>query len=188
MSLLLNNNTYVVSFVSPDLIDPFAHQARKIFHNQELGTLLESIRSGGIKTPLTVRRSLTNIKRYELVAGERRLRAAKELGAPEVPVFIRDLTDAEAEEESLLENMARVNLTPVEEANAFKRMLELTDTEGGKLYTITSLARKIGRGESDIRAGLKILNAPSSLLKEIDMTRVGQAGVCGRGGNGGPHP
>ena len=166
-----NKNIYTVSMVSPDLFDAFAHQARKIFHDHELGTLLDSIRDKGIKTPLTARRSLTNARRFELVAGERRLRAAKQLGLTEVPVFIRELTDAEAEEESLIENMARVNLTPVEEANAFKRMLELANDAGEKLYTITSLAKKIGRGEADIRAGLKILNAPMSLLKEIDMTK-----------------
>lgn len=166
-----NKGIYTVSMISPELFDAFAHQARKIFHDHELGTLLESIRDKGIKTPLTARRSPVNARRYELVAGERRLRAARELGLAEVPVFIRDLTDAEAEEESLIENMARVNLTPVEEANAFKRMLELESSDGTKLYTISSLAKKLARGEADIRAGLKILNSPMSLLKEIDTTK-----------------
>jgi ParB family chromosome partitioning protein len=162
---------YTVSMISPALFDPFAHQARKIFHDHELGTLLDSIRDKGIKTPLTARRSKTNPERLELVAGERRLRAAKQLGLAEVPVFIRDLSDTDAEEESLIENMARVNLTPVEEANAFKRMLELEDAAGQKLYSIKSLAKKLARGEADIRAGLKMLNAPDSLLKEIDTTK-----------------
>lgn len=167
-----NKDHYLVTLVSPALLDPFSHQARKIFHERDLGTLIESIRERGISQPLIARPAPNNAKRLELVAGERRLRAARELGLAEVPVIIRQLNDEQAEEESLTENLARVNLTPVEEANAFKRMLELTAHEGGgKLYTILGLAKKIGREEWEIRQALKVLNAPDLLLKEIDMPK-----------------
>lgn len=162
---------YQVQLYPTGQIDSFTHQARKIFHERDLGTLIESIRELGISHPLIARPSPTHTARIELVAGERRWRAAKEIGLKEVPVIIRELTDEEAEEESLTENLARVNLTPVEEANAFKRMLELTHEGGGKIYTIEALAKKIGRESWEIQEGLKMLNAPDSLLKEIDKSK-----------------
>lgn len=158
--------------VPTGVIDPFSHQARKIFHERDLGTLIDSIRElGRITQPLIARPSAMNVKRLELVAGERRLRAARELGMKEVPVMVRELTDQQAEEESLVENLGRVNLTPVEEANAYRRMLELTAEDGTKIYTILALAKKIGREEWEIRTGLKVLNAPECLLQEIDMVK-----------------
>ncbi len=162
---------YEVTLVPTGNIDPFSHQARKIFHDRDLGTLLDSIRELGITQPLIARASATNIQRLELVAGERRLRAAKELGLKMVPVMVRTLTDQQAEEESLVENLGRVNLTPVEEANAFKRMMELTNGAGERIYTVEALAKKIGREPWEITTGLKVLNAPESLLKEIDMAK-----------------
>ena len=103
-----------------DSIFPNEYQPRKFFKEEALEELSQSIKEYGIIQPLTVRRVG---EKFELVAGERRWRAAKKAGLKEVPVIIRDYTDQEIVEISLIENIQREDLNPIEEALAYKRLL-----------------------------------------------------------------
>src|SRR3984957_1647362 len=102
-----------------DLIDPSRYQPRTVFRQQALEELAQSIRASGIVQPLVVRR-LNN--RYELIAGERRWRAAQRAELPRVPVVIRDVPDERAIEMTLVENLQREDLNPIEQAHAFERL------------------------------------------------------------------
>src|SRR5262245_23667883 len=97
------------------------HQPRQVFDLEKLEELARSIRSKGLLQPIMVRRSDEG---YELVAGERRLRAAAQAGLERVPVVIREMNDGEAAEISLIENIQREDLNPIEKALAFKRLME----------------------------------------------------------------
>src|SRR5207244_1386079 len=103
-----------------DSIDPNPLQPRKLFQNERLEELAQSIRSNGIIQPLVVRRSGD---RYQLVAGERRWRAAKLAEATAVPIVVRDIPDDRLLEITLIENIQREDLNPVETAQAFSSML-----------------------------------------------------------------
>jgi len=97
-----------VNYVSIELISPNVYQPRKHFNEETIEELSQSIKAYGIIQPLTVRKSGEN--RYELVAGERRLRAAKKIGLEEVPVIIIDITDKDSAAIALLENLQREDL------------------------------------------------------------------------------
>ena len=97
------------------------------------------------------------------------MRGAKVVGLAAVPVIVRELSDVEAEEIHLLENLGRENLTPVEQAQAFKRMLDLKGGNEQSLYTQETLAKKVGCHEWEIRQALKILAAPASILEALDV-------------------
>src|SRR5207244_7041948 len=102
-----------------DSIDPNPLQPRKLFQNERLEELAQSIRANGIIQPLVVRKSGD---RFQLVAGERRWRAAKIAGITEVPIVLRDVPDERLLEITLIENIQREDLNPVETATAFARM------------------------------------------------------------------
>ncbi|MEW6517700.1 MAG: ParB/RepB/Spo0J family partition protein [candidate division FCPU426 bacterium] len=148
--------------VSIDRIVPNPHQPRQDFVPHELEELAASIRENGIVQPILVRPRGEGA--YELVAGERRLRAAKLAGLAQVPVVIRDLSDTESLELALVENIQREDLNPVEEAVAFNQLLtqfELTQEE---------LAKKIGKDRSSVANTLRLLQLSEPIL---DMMRKG---------------
>lgn len=130
-------------------ITPNRFQPRRVFDQEALNELANSIQQYGILQPVVVRR---NLNEYELVAGERRWRASKIAGLTLIPAIIRDYTDSEMTEIALIENLQREDLNPIEEAMAFKRLIE----EFG--LTQEEVARKIGRSRSMIANVIRLLN------------------------------
>lgn len=127
------------------------YQPRKIFDEEKLNELTDSIKEFGIFEPIIVKKS---IKGYEIVAGERRSLAAKKAGLKTVPAIVRDFTDDEMMTIALLENIQRENLNVIEEANAYKNMLETMN------LTQEELARKLGKSRSHVTNILGILKLP----------------------------
>ena len=140
-------------------------QPRVRFDEAKLEELAQSIRSNGVVQPLLVRR---RGERYELIAGERRWRAARLAGLKEVPVVVRDVPDEKVLELALIENIQRENLNAIEEAQAYKSLLE---TIG---LTQEALAATVGRDRSYITNYLRLLRLPSDiqvLLQEDEYPR-----------------
>ena len=140
------------------LIRPNRYQPRKKFKEKELAALSASIKEQGIIQPLLIRRLEDG---YELVAGERRLRAAKLAGYRDVPCVIKDLTEKQLLEMSLVENIQRENLNPMEEADAYHRLItefELTQEEA---------ARHVGKSRSAVANFLRLKQLPESIKESI---------------------
>ena len=148
--------------------NPF--QPRKSFKPEELRELQESLKSSGLLQPVTVRPS-TKGKGYELIAGERRLRAASALGWETIPAVIKEMTDQEILTLALVENLQRSDLNPVEEAEGYDQLIR----DFG--YTQQSVAAMVGKDRSTIANVLRILQLPApvrKLLETGDLT-AGQA-------------
>jgi ParB family chromosome partitioning protein len=141
-----------------DLIQPNRFQPRSSFPSEELAQLSESIRTQGVLQPLLVRRIDTG---FELVAGERRLRAAKMAGLDRVPVVIKDVSDSEMLEMSIVENIQRENLNPMEEAQAYQRLI----TEFG--LTQEQAAGRVGKSRSAVANFLRLLHLPDGIKDSI---------------------
>jgi ParB family chromosome partitioning protein len=144
--------------VDVDAIVPGPMQPRTHFDEGALKGLAESVRSQGIIQPLLVRRVGD---RYELIAGERRWRAAQLAGLSRVPVVVRDVPDKDLLEIALIENVQRENLNPIEEAQAYQRLIE---TVG---LTQEALAARVGRDRSYITNYLRLLRLPEDLQKRV---------------------
>jgi ParB family chromosome partitioning protein len=142
--------------VDVDAIVPGPMQPRLHFDEDALKGLADSIRSQGIIQPLLVRRVGD---RYELIAGERRWRAARLAGLSKVPVVVKDVPDKDLLEIALIENIQRENLNPIEEAQAYQRLIE---TVG---LTQEALAARVGRDRSYITNYLRLLRLPEDLQK-----------------------
>lgn len=138
-----------INFVDTDLIYPNVYQPRKIFNEESIDELAKSIKSYGIIQPLSVRRIGEGT--YELVAGERRLRAAKKAGLKEVPVIVVDVTDKDSAAIALLENIQREDLSFLEEAEAFFNLIKEHN------YTQEALAEVIGKKQSTIANKIRLL-------------------------------
>ncbi len=143
--------------------NPF--QPRKDFSAEGLRELQESLKTSGLLQPITVRRTHEGDQHYELVAGERRLRAATELGWPTISAVVKDLDERQLLDLALVENLQRSDLNPVEEAEGYNRLI---DEFGHTQQTIASL---VGRDRSTVANMLRILQLPKSVLQ---MLREGQ--------------
>jgi ParB family transcriptional regulator, chromosome partitioning protein len=128
----------------------------------ELEALAQSIREKGILQPLLVRPLAGEEADFELVAGERRWRAAQRLGLHDVPVIVRSITDSEALEIALVENLQRENLSPLEEAEAYSRLIE----EFGRSQA--SLAEAVGKSRSHVANTVRLLSLPSPVRRRLD--------------------
>jgi len=146
------------SEVDLDLIVPGAMQPRTNFDEAALESLAESIKTHGVVQPLLVRRRGEG---FELIAGERRWRAAKLAGLTRVPVLVKDVADQNLLEIALIENIQREDLNPIEEAQAYKRLIE---TVG---LTQEALATRVGRDRSYITNYLRLLKLPEDLQKLV---------------------
>ena len=140
-------------------IEPNRGQARKVVDPSALEELASSITQHGLIQPLVVRRKPNGF--YEIIAGERRWRASKMAGLTEVPVIIKEIDDETAALLSLIENLQREDLNPVEEANGYK---ELMDSFG---FTQEEAARKVGKSRTAVANLLRILNLPDSILQLV---------------------
>ncbi len=159
-----------IKMVRVSAIEPNRGQPRKEFDSESLSELADSIREHGVLQPLLVRRmpgaSLED-ESYQLVAGERRWRAARMAGLSEVPVVVREMSEAEVLEFALIENLQREDLNPLEEAGGYQ---ELIDTFG---LTQEEVARKVGRSRSAVANALRVLKLPQELhpyLRDGDLT------------------
>jgi ParB family chromosome partitioning protein len=151
------------STIPSDSIDPNPLQPRRLFHAERLEELAQSIRANGIIQPLVVRRSG---ERYQLVAGERRWRAAKLAGAAQVPVVIRDIPDDRLLEITLVENIQREDLNPIETAIAFERMMrELS-------LNPEEIGHRTGKDRTTIVNSVRLLQLPHDLQQLVAERRL----------------
>ncbi|HEY3911191.1 MAG TPA: ParB/RepB/Spo0J family partition protein [Stellaceae bacterium] len=149
--------------VAIELIRPGAVQPRRRFAEAELEALAQSIREKGLLQPLLVRPvDAVDDVVFELVAGERRWRAAQRVGLHEVPVIVRALADSEALEIALVENLQREDLSPLEEAEAYHRLV----AEYGR--TQASLAEAVGKSRSHVANTLRLLSLPPPVRQRLD--------------------
>jgi ParB family chromosome partitioning protein len=148
----------VFHFCGIEEIQPNPFQPRKVFDDEQLQELVGSIREKGILQPLIVRRKGES---YELIAGERRWRAAQKAGVKEVPILIKDVPESEILELSLIENIQRENLNPIEQAEAFKGLVDhfhLTQEE---------VSRKVGKDRTTIANTIRLLKLPPEIRQSL---------------------
>lgn len=146
--------------VPVEYLHPGRGQPRRRFDEEALDSLAESVRAQGLLQPILVRPHPERAREYEIVAGERRWRAAQRAQLHEVPVVIRELSDAQALELALVENVQRQDLDPIEEAEGYRRLLD----EFG--HAQEELARLIGKSRPHIANTLRLLNLPD-LVKDL---------------------
>jgi len=141
-----------------EAIEANPYQPRQDISESDLEDMVNSVREKGIITPLLVSKTETG---YQLIAGERRWRAAQKAGLERVPVVVREVTPYESLELALIENIHRKDLNAVEEALAYKRLLEEAE------ITQDSLAKRLGKDRSSITNLLRLLNLPLSIQKDL---------------------
>jgi ParB family transcriptional regulator, chromosome partitioning protein len=134
---------------------------RKVFKEEDLEDLARSIRDKGLLQPIVVR-TRHDGESFEIVAGERRWRAAQKAGVHEVPIIVRELSDSEALELALIENIQRADLNALEEAGAYQQLMEQF------AYTQQQLADALGKSRSHIANTLRLLNLPEEIRKYIE--------------------
>lgn len=152
-----------VNEVDIDLIDPNPEQPRTRFVEAALDELAASIRSNGIVQPIVVRRSGD---RYQIVAGERRWRAAQRAGLRRVPVTLKEISDEKLLEVALIENIQRQELNVVEEARAYRKLL---DNIG---FTQEELSERVGKDRSMISTALRLLKLPDEVLEFVENEKL----------------
>ncbi|MBP1744282.1 MAG: chromosome partitioning protein ParB [Firmicutes bacterium] len=148
-----------IDYVAVDAICPNVYQPRKHFDEEAIEELAQSISAYGIIQPISIRRLADD--RFELVAGERRLRAARKLGMEQVPAIIVDITDRDSAAIALLENLQREDLNFIEEAEAFNNLIKEHS------YTQEKLAEVIGKKQSTIANKIRILKLSGEVRKII---------------------
>ncbi len=146
-----------------DQISPNPNQPRKDFDSNALSELSASIRASGVIQPIIVRRDGTG---YQLIAGERRWRAARQAGLDRIPAIVREATDAQSLELALVENLLREDLNPIEEAEAYQRLLAQFS------WTQEDLAQRIGRDRSSIANSLRLLRLPDAIQADLRSGRL----------------
>lgn len=149
-------------------IEPNRNQPRQQFDDSSIAELADSIRQHGLIQPIVVRPVGAN---YQIVAGERRWRACRMLGLSEVPAIIKDLTDEETAQIALIENIQREDLNPIEEALAYRSLME----EHG--MTQEQLSKAVGKSRSAIANSVRLLNLPDALVEMLKKREIsaGQA-------------
>lgn len=174
LSALLGESIYeqsedVVSNLDMDihLIRPGKYQPRRRFDDEQLASLIDSVKTKGIIQPLVIRPiELDGRQVYEIIAGERRWRAARTLGLATVPVVIKNFDDKEALETAIIENIQRDDLTPIEEAEAYQRLMSEFN------YTQEELARSIGKSRSHVANMLRLMNLPENIKELINEGKI----------------
>ena len=154
-----------VRYVSIELLQPNRDQPRQHFAEAELVELAASLRSLGLIQPILVR-EITGQGKFEIVAGERRFRAASLAGLKEVPVIVRALSDRETLEVALVENIQRQNLNPLEEAKAYQRLMDEFS------LTAAQVAEKVGKDRATVANVVRIIKLPVPVLEMIQDGRL----------------
>lgn len=146
-----------------DLLYPTDAQPRKVFKEEKLNELAESIKANGIIQPIVVRR---DGERFQIIAGERRWRAAQLAGLRKVPCLARDVSDESVLEISLIENIQREDLNPIEEATAYKRLLDVL------AISQEEIARRVGKDRSSVTNALRLLKLPSEIQQLVEEEKL----------------
>jgi ParB family transcriptional regulator, chromosome partitioning protein len=152
--------------VPVEMLRPGTFQPRRRFEESEMSALVDSIKAHGILQPIVVRPDAERPGRYEIVAGERRWRAAQVAGLVEVPVSVRALKDKDALEIALIENLQREGLSAIEEASGYRRLM----SEFG--HTQDALARGIGKSRSHVANMLRLLELPDEVKTMLDQGKL----------------
>lgn len=146
-----------------DLIDPNSQQPRMRFGQKELEELAQSVKENGIVQPVVVRK---NGDRYQLVAGERRWRAAQIAGLSKIPAIVKDVSEEKLLELALVENIQRQELNPIEEAKAYKRLIEKFG------LTQETIAKRVGKDRTVIATHLRLLKLPEGIQTLIEEGKI----------------
>lgn len=144
--------------------NPF--QPRKNFDPEEMESLTQSVRENGILQPILVRPASGQVNAYEIIAGERRWRAAQQAKLHDVPVLIREITDSQALEIALVENLQRQDLSPLEEAEGFRRLMEEFE------HTQEELARILGKSRSHVANMIRLLGLPEKVKAMLERAEL----------------
>ncbi|TCS80815.1 nucleoid occlusion protein [Tepidibacillus fermentans] len=147
-----------VIYIPVDKIIPSPYQPRTVFADDKLDELCQTIKTHGIIQPIVVR--IRN-EQYEIIAGERRWRAVKKLGWDKIPAIIKDYNDGQAASIALIENLQREGLTAIEEAVAYKKLIEIHG------LTQESLAQRLGKSQSTIANKLRLLNLSPTIQNAL---------------------
>ncbi len=153
-------------FLPISSLQPGVGQPRRQFDEDALDSLAQSIRERGMLQPIIARRLKEDASSYEIVAGERRWRAAQRAGLGEVPVILRDMTDRDALEIALIENIQREDLNPIEEAAGYQN---LVNSFG---YTQEDLAKAVGKSRPHVANMMRLLNLPPALRTHVSEGRL----------------
>lgn len=151
-----------VLVINIDDIVPSPYQPRRVFSTEGLADLVLSIKEKGVLQPLLVRLNPNKKGGYELIAGERRFRASKMAGLKEIPAIIKDFSDKDALEVALIENLQREDLNPLEEAEAYKRLLEEFK------YTQEELSKVIGKSRSHLSNMMRLIDLPDEIKQMVE--------------------
>ncbi len=152
-----------VTEINLDELRPNPYQPRQVFDEDALNELAASIKEHGVFQPIIVKKS---IKGYEIIAGERRVRASKKAGKKTIPALIRQFTDDQMAEIALLENLQRENLNVLEEAKAYKSLIEKLN------ITQEELAKKVSKSRSHITNIIGLLRLPEEVQKLIEQRKI----------------
>lgn len=157
ISILTGGERVVIKQIPLIQIGANPDQPRKTFNDADLADLAASIKEKGVLQPILLRAVTGQPYNYEIVAGERRFRASKLAGLSEIPAVIKKIDDNNAMEIALIENVQRENLNPIEEAAAYKNIIDKCN------YDMSDVCRLIGKSESYIRNAMRILDLPESV-------------------------
>ena len=152
-----------IVYVQTDLIKPNPFQPREDFDSASIEDLAQSIKEKGVIQPLLVRRKGDY---YELIAGERRLRASKSLGIKEIPIIVRDVEDRDSLELALIENIQRENLNPIEEAHAYQHLMDKFQ------LTQERIGEVLGKSRVSVTNTLRLLRLPHEVQEEMKKGRI----------------
>ncbi|MFB4213780.1 ParB/RepB/Spo0J family partition protein [Shouchella sp. JSM 1781072] len=158
-----DNTQEQVTLISVSEVRPNPYQPRKTFSEESLKELSDSIKEHGILQPITVRKS---IKDYEIVMGERRVRAAKQAGLEQIPVIIQDLDENKMMEIALIENLQREDLNPIEEAIAYEKLMTHTKS------TQEQVAKRLGKSRPHIANHMRLLQLPKVVQEFISVGKL----------------
>ncbi len=157
--------TGAIAEIEIEKIETNPFQPRAVFDEEALNELAQSIQELGIIQPITVRR-LASGEKFQLISGERRLRAAKKAGLKKIPAFVRDANDQEMLEFALVENIQRENLNPIEIAITFQRLIDECE------LTQEQLSERTGKGRSSIANYLRLLKLPAEIQAGLRSNRI----------------
>jgi len=160
----LQTDTSVMK-VNTSLIVPNKYQPRKVFDDNSINSLAESIKTYGIINPILVRQK---DDKYEIIAGERRFRAAQKVGLTEVPVIIKNADEQQMAELALIENIQRQGLSPIEEAKSYEEILRIGN------YTQQNLAIRLGRSQSAIANKIRLLSLPQEVQDAVAEKKISE--------------
>ena len=153
--------------ISLDELRSNPYQPRKVFDEEKLQELADSIREHGVFQPIIVKRS--TVKGYEIIAGERRVKAARIAGLQTIPAIVRDFSDQDMMEIALLENLQRENLNSIEEAMAYKSLIDSLN------ITQEDLAKRLGKSRSHVTNMIGLLNLPEEVKDMIVDGKISQS-------------